>query len=431
MLPKMGALRFFHSWYSKGTLAVIDQAAYSLGSFLLNIFLARWLSPSDYGIFALGFALLLFFQGLQNALVLEPMSIVGPSRYHARIRRYLMAQLGLHSAVTVPVGLILVLVGVLVRLLNQGTTLSAVLITVGAVLPFHGLGWLGRRYFYILQCPVKSLWVSCTNLIFSMGLLLTLWFLGKIGPLTGLLILGFSGVVSGSLGTMMLSNFGRASRKERDALSYREILQEHWRIGRWLVLLVPLGLASQVVVFIPAATLGLAEAGALRALSNLVIPIQQTVVALSSLALPTLAAAFAREGLKRFTQKGSVMTVGLTGITLVYTIIIFWSAPLLESLLYGDKYHSFIWVVPFLAVDTTLTTWGTTKTLTLKAMERTDYAVLSGAVGSILILSLSAALTHRYGIGGLLGGMIVSRVVVLLMNIRLVRLALAKREVAH
>ena len=79
----MGTRRFFPTWFSKGALAVFDQATYSLGNFLLNVLLARWLSSSDYGFFALGFAVLLFFQGLQNALVLEPMSILGPSRYRS------------------------------------------------------------------------------------------------------------------------------------------------------------------------------------------------------------------------------------------------------------------------------------------------------------------------------------------------------------
>ena len=305
------------------------------------------------------------------------------------------------------------------------------LIAVGAVLPFHGLGWLGRRFFYVLQRPAGSLWVSSTNLLVSIVLLLALWLFNGLGSLTGLGILGLAGAASGSLSVMMLSRFAQTPSGEKGAPPFREILREHWRLGRWLVFLVPLGLASQVVVLVPAATLGLAEAGALRALANFVFPIQQIVVALSSLALPTLAATFARESLRRFVQKGAAVAIGLTGLTLGYAIALSVVAPLLERLLYGGKYISLLWSVPFLAVDAALATWGMTQALILKAMERTDYAVFSGVVGSILLLSLTAGLTLRYGIGGLLGGMIVSRVVTLLLYAFLIRLALAKEGVAR
>ena len=428
----MGARRLFPTRYTKGALAVLDQAIYSLGNFLLNVLLARWLSPSDYGFFALGFAVLLFFQGFQNALVLEPMSILGLSRYRSQLRGYLLAQLGLHSAVTVPVGLTLILIGVLIRLLGQDTPLSFMLIAVGAVLPFHGLGWLGRRFFYVLQRPAGSLWVSGANFLVSMGLLLILWFWHGLISLTGLGVLGFAGVVSGSLGVMMFSKlFGQKQSGGGGTPSFREILREHWRLGRWLMLLVPLGLVSQAVVLVPAATLGLAETGALRALANLVLPIQQTVVALSSLALPTLAATFARGSLKRFVQKATVVTLVLTSLSLGYATFLSLVAPVLERLLYGGKYADFLWAIPFLTVDAALAAVVTSQVLMLKAMERTDYAVLSGAMTGVFLFSLAAGLTLRYGIGGLLGGMIASRILALFLNFGLVRRALAKLEVAR
>jgi hypothetical protein len=40
------------SWFKKGSLAVLDQGLFSGANFIVNILLARWLAPEEYGAFA-------------------------------------------------------------------------------------------------------------------------------------------------------------------------------------------------------------------------------------------------------------------------------------------------------------------------------------------------------------------------------------------
>ena len=42
----------FLSWLKKGSLAVLDQGLFSGANFVVNILLARWLTPEEYGAFA-------------------------------------------------------------------------------------------------------------------------------------------------------------------------------------------------------------------------------------------------------------------------------------------------------------------------------------------------------------------------------------------
>ena len=46
-------------WLSKGSWAVLDQALYALSQFLVNLLLARWLTPAEYGVYALLYSVLL------------------------------------------------------------------------------------------------------------------------------------------------------------------------------------------------------------------------------------------------------------------------------------------------------------------------------------------------------------------------------------
>src|SRR5882757_198478 len=75
-------------WLKKISFAVLDQGLISGTNFTLGILLARWLSPSEYGIYALCFSAYLLISAIQQAIVLEPMSVLGPTQYQERYRAY-------------------------------------------------------------------------------------------------------------------------------------------------------------------------------------------------------------------------------------------------------------------------------------------------------------------------------------------------------
>src|SRR5215208_612330 len=68
-------------WLTRGIWAVVDQGLFTLTNFSLNILLARWLSPEEYGAFTVAFTLFLLFGALHIAVLIEPLLIFGPSTY--------------------------------------------------------------------------------------------------------------------------------------------------------------------------------------------------------------------------------------------------------------------------------------------------------------------------------------------------------------
>jgi hypothetical protein len=81
----------------KSAWSLVDQGLTALTGFCATFLLARWLTLEIYGAYAIAFAGYLFVGGLHNVCVLEPMSVIGPSRHAARLREYFRAQLLVHG----------------------------------------------------------------------------------------------------------------------------------------------------------------------------------------------------------------------------------------------------------------------------------------------------------------------------------------------
>ncbi|GIX47763.1 MAG: hypothetical protein KatS3mg131_1974 [Candidatus Tectimicrobiota bacterium] len=60
-------------WARKGGLAVLDQGLFSGANFLVNILLARWLPPEEYGAFAVALSVFYLLAGFHTAVLTEPM----------------------------------------------------------------------------------------------------------------------------------------------------------------------------------------------------------------------------------------------------------------------------------------------------------------------------------------------------------------------
>ena len=68
-------------WVKKGSFAILDQALFSGANFLINILLARWLPPEDYGAFAVALSIYYLLLNLHTAVSTESMMVFGAGKY--------------------------------------------------------------------------------------------------------------------------------------------------------------------------------------------------------------------------------------------------------------------------------------------------------------------------------------------------------------
>src|SRR5258708_3519283 len=146
-------------WARKGVLAVVDQALFAGANFLVNILLARAMSPADYGAFALAYAVFLLFGALHAAVFVEPMVVFGSGKYADRPRRYFALLIRGHFLFMAPASLVLVAVGLgLGRVYDASVERAFFGLVVAAA--FMLLLWLVRRMCYLHLRPERALAAS-------------------------------------------------------------------------------------------------------------------------------------------------------------------------------------------------------------------------------------------------------------------------------
>jgi O-antigen/teichoic acid export membrane protein len=380
-------------WGIKGSWSVLDQAVFSGANFILTILLARWLLPSHYGVFSIAFAFYQFGYQAHNALIVEPMSVLGPARMYHRLRDYLRDQIKLHFVISYFAGLAICVVGLIVFAFNQ--VLGKVLILLGLVLSFLLLPLLMRRGFYLLRKPEFALLGSALYAIFLFG---ELWVVNgfiNASVYWAFPIMGLAGLVSG------LYLYGQIPPKESALFSIVVTWSNNWKYGKWLVyssLLI--ALAAQAQTFVVGAFLGMSDAGAFRALQNFVQPMILFFAAISAFLLPSLSSDFGKGNIAGLKRKGKYLFCLLLVVSVIFELFLLRYASTLERLVYDGKFSSYAYLIPV---------WGLvpiTGVLTyvyyflLQSIQRPKAILIGSVMWSATSTILSMVFTSKWGIAG-------------------------------
>jgi O-antigen/teichoic acid export membrane protein len=383
-----------------GAFAVVDQALFAGSSFSINILLARWLPPVQYGAFALAFFLFLLLGALHTAVLTEPMLVFGASVYRGRVRAYLGRHVGLHALVSIATGAVLVAAAIVVRLAGSSAWPSLLALAVAA--PFVLLLWLLRRAFYIELTPRGAVAGDAVYFAATLAGLYLLHSTGHLNAERGVLVMGLGAAIAC---VVMLAAL-RPDLSGGD-IGWRELVVRHWSYGRWSALGQGLFWASgQILIMLIPLVLGLRELAAVAAAGNLFRPLNPLLQSLQTVMLPATALAASggtaiselRARLHRYllAAGGGVLLYGLT--------LSAFSGPLLHHLYHG-RYDTARLVVLLFALNYTVSTIVQVQTVLLKATGNVRFVprlwAFSGAF--VLVFSVPAML-----VAGLTGGLVVA-----------------------
>ncbi len=421
-------------WTRTGTWALLDQAVNSGAGFALNLLLAMWLAPSEYGAFAVGFAIFLVLSGLHNAILIEPVSILGPSRHSERLGPYLRRQVVLHFLLTLPTSITVAAIGATLQASASTASVGRCLVGLGVALPPLLLFWTLRRFQYVISTPAVAVAGAVTYSAILLGLILAARMGGALTPAAGFLAMGIAGLLASAV--LRVPATPSAEARGREALpALRSLLHEQWSYGRWMIAASLLSAAGlQLYSVICAATVGLAAAGTLRAMELLMLPMAQGITAIATLALPRLAADHGRGDLAGFSRLGHVISASLVAAALLYEmVLILWHRDL-ERLLFGGRFAQASWLIPVLGLIPILTAASAGFTLMLKAAQLPSHYLVGGIVVSAVGLPLNFLLGLRFGLAGFAWSLVftyvASLVAVLEMYRRWVRPSVLKGEAA-
>ena len=381
---------------------------------ILHVLVARWLSPNEFGAFAVMFSFLILMGCCSNGFVIEPLSVFGPSTYASRLRPYLLTVLKIHFVLNflLSLGVLLILFGVM-YLGNIPETVSYVVVVLTS--PFILFFWVARRVCYARGAPMLAVFGST---LYTLILLMGVYGLeekGLLSPLSVFLIMGGGGVIAGA-GVWSI-NFTCIERETpkvltRQTFDQRVVWREHIRFGKWIVLgAIPNWVTKMSYVPLIGLLLGLPQAGAFRAIQNLILPVQQILIAIGSFILPWLVKKKGEQSSELFMENGQSLTKANVFLVGCYLLPLFlFGEEILQWLYQSDYYGSFTYVIPILGLVAIVSGLNHAWSTLLKAMECSYGIFQARCLGAVISILVGWSLIDYLGIWGAALGLLISSI---------------------
>lgn len=379
-------------WIARGGWALVDQAFFALANVLLNVLLARWLTPAQFGAFAVAYSLFLFFGAIHTALLTEPMLVFGANRYARQTGAYLRALLQGHWAITIAGSILIALAAIVFRFWNQ-LDLSQALFGLALATPFSLLTWFSRRAAYLHSTPRLA---ALSSIVYFVLVLVGLTALAQVHHLT--LFSGFTVVAAAGaiVGLFMLAQLDRLSPRVDQVTS---VARTHWTYGRWavanaLLMWVPLNFFFVVL----SVAVSFESSATLKALSNLVLPLLQANAAFGTLLLPALTARASES--KEFNKLLRLAATFFLAIAVAYAAFLALFGHSLIHVLYGGKYDSavkLLWLLLFIPIIDGITVVFASAT---RAHERPDRIFWAQLAITVFVLTAGVFASRTFGLAG-------------------------------
>lgn len=395
------------SWIGRGIWAVADQGIFALGSAVLNILLARWLSPTEYGAFAIAYSLFLFVGVFHTALVTEPLLVFGADKYASRTNNYLAILLQGHWAIAGVGCLVLIVAGMILTFTT--TPLAGAILGTALATPFSLLLWFARRAAYLRS---QSRLAAVASVNYLVLLLVGLYALASVGAVSVFSVMTVSSMAGGLSGLWLLRRVHRLKENrvgDKMTLTPRAVTADHWHYGRWaigtgLLMWVPLNF-----FFVVLSTVNLEASATLKALSSLVLPLLQANAALGALLLPAMASrARSRQHFNSLLRMSLIL---LPAGALAYSLFLGASSPVLVNLLYGGKYDSQAALLWLLLLMPILDGASVVLANALRSLERPDLVFWSQFAVALFVMTVGIVATRSSGLWGAASGIVFANLI--------------------
>lgn len=390
---RVGIVLFSRLATGKGFIALADQAVASATNFLTGVIIGRACTKEQFGLYMLGFSIVLFVMSLQTSLISTPYMVYSPRlKGSARVRytgSVLIHQLGLSilAVIALAVGGVALSFGVG----PQG--LAPVVWALVVVITFILVREYARRVcFANLRFKTALILDSCVAVVQIGGLLL----LAYLGLLSASMTYWIVGLACGIAAVGWL-----ISKRKTFALQLTRAISDfgrNWSFGKWVFASGLLwALSMNLYPWILAAFHGTASTGVWAACFGVTAIGNPLLLGMQNFFGPKIAHSYAEGGpiiLRRFVIKASGFFTLL--ITPFCVALLLFGGSLIV-VLYGDKYAGNGLVVSILALNLLVSTVAFSFSRALFAMERADVDFAVNFVALFILLTLGFWLVKAFG----------------------------------
>lgn len=310
----------------KGQLSAIDQAVISLANFAATLALAKFVDPTQLGIYAVGFMAIFFVRAVQEGLVIQPLNALGATLDGEDFRRYVSTTALFQLVLASGSALAAAAAGWFLTAAGNDTAGPAVFSLWFAFLTWQIQEYL-RRVFYTKGEIFRAVLNTGLSNFFRLALLLWLGLRGSLNGVNGLYAIGW-----GSLAASILGLWQTRRLWTTRFLNLRQAWLQNWSFGRWVLGgTVANWFAVQFYPILTAGMLSFAAAGAYQALQNLVAPAHVLLRASDTFLTPRIARMYHQGGSARLGRvlRLTYLAVGLPVLAVLVAAVIF-VRPLLQ-----------------------------------------------------------------------------------------------------
>jgi O-antigen/teichoic acid export membrane protein len=390
-----------------GYLAAIDQGLISLSNFLATLLLARYATPTELGVYGVGFTSLRLVRAVQEGLTIQPMNTYGAAMTPDEFKGYATSTSLIQILLAVCSAAGVAALGWALTARGNDTAGPGIFALWPAFLWWQMQEYLRRMLYTRGNVLEAMLNTALTNTV-RLGLMIY-WV--RQAELSGAAAL--NAIALGSLVALLPGLWGTRRYWSLHFDNLRRTWRRNWEFGRWM-----LGgnLANWVSVeFYPVLTAGMvsfAAAGAYRAIQNLVAPVHLLLRATDTFLTPRAARIYHEGGLsalRRITRLAYLATGLPVGGMLVFAVL--FREQLLE-LLYGETYLAYQNGVILMAVFYALlfAFWPLQSALKAARISRPIFVANLGAIAAMF--SLGIWMIYQWNVYGTIAGQAVNALIV-------------------
>ena len=382
-------------WTDRAIRGLFDQAMFSGSMFALNILLARWTGPDEYGSFAVLFAIFLILAGIHNALIIEPMTIYGSRKSGTELSVYLAHVYVLHLVVVCAIAAVAIVIAAMISDPDLSRAKWALPFTIPLALSY----WVVRRSCYVTERSGGALALSSLYAFFVISGTIALKWTDLLSSYTALLLFGVSGFMVSifpMLRALLEGGWRIASAATKSA-------RQHWRYGRWAIAeSLTFALGTGIFPLLIAYFGTVSQAGEVRALQLIFLPLTHFLIGAGLLALPWLARSRVTVDAIEFSRRSRLLIAIFGAAAICYVVpVLGWRHFAVQFLYDNDNYQAGIWMMPYLGFVAILTAMAAALMIILRALERPDLVFWSTAATFAVTLAVGTWLISGFGLTGL------------------------------
>ncbi|MCS4302429.1 lipopolysaccharide biosynthesis protein [Chryseobacterium sp. BIGb0232] len=384
--------------HTPSSLVFTDQLIFSGSNFLLTFLLARKLSIPDFGLFSTLLLVTYLLVGIFNALIVQPFQISAAKGFSKR-------SLGFVFQTSLALIFIFALLMCAAKFLPIFSidffkaNLPAIIIFVSAYL-FQD--FLRKILLATDMVKLVVLIDSLFLLVFPLIIFQTNFTLGK-----SLLIVGIINIISSIPGIFF------CLRKAEFSLRNKDLLQYHFKEGKWLLSAsIVQWSSSNFFTLVAGIYLGINALGALRLVQSFFGVINVILQTVENYYLPKTAQLYYQNKKEEKKTLLFQLSKGMMVVGILITFFFIFSEPLI-MLLGGSKYQDYGFVIKLVAVLYFVILYSYPTRISIRVLEQ-NKAFFTGYCISFVFSLLSFHFLLKYGeLYGAVGGLMINQILMI------------------